>query len=48
MSEDYHTMISLVSSTYPALLLLLLVFGVLAQAAHAGVTGCAVDAGHAF
>ncbi len=35
-------------STYPALLLLLFVFGVLAQTAHAGVTGCAVDAGHTF
>lgn len=34
--------------TYPALLLLLLVLGVLAQAAHAGVAGRAVDAGHAF
>lgn len=38
----------LVRWTYPALLLLLLVLGVLAQAAHAGVAGRAVDAGHAF
>lgn len=36
------------SVSYPALLLFLLVFSVLAQAAHAGVAGRAVDAGHAF
>lgn len=36
------------ASTYPALLLFLFVFSVLAQAAHAGVAGRAVDAGHAF
>lgn len=34
--------------TYPALLLLLLVLRILAQAAHAGVTGRAIDAGHAL
>lgn len=36
------------ASTHPALLLFLFVFSVLAQAAHAGVAGRAVDAGHAL
>lgn len=40
--------VTFMTSTYPALLLFLFVFSVLAQAAHAGVAGRAVDAGHAF